>query len=101
MAKFKTQLRRKYQRKQVKPEVKVYDLSVCVSMDGVTRNVVCEVGNELVNMRICQSYDVEWNGQNDLWLYDVDLAFVPLTELSRTLAHLLDMFDYEVEDILI
>ena len=99
MAKFREQFHRKFDKKQVRPVIKQYDLSICIELEGVTKQVSEEVGNEMVNLRYCESYTVEWNGQNDLWLQNVDLAFVTPTELSRTLANVLEMFDYEVIDI--
>lgn len=100
MAKFREQYQRRFQRKEVVPEIYSYDTAVCISLEGVTRNVAEEIGNELVNMYICKSYAVEWNGHNDLWLYDFDFALIPMTEFSRIIASLLEMFDYEAKDIL-
>lgn len=99
MAKFREQFHRKFDRKQVRPVIKNYDLSICIELEGVTKQAAEEVGNEMVNLRICEDYAVEWNGQNDLWLKDVDMAYVTPTELSRTLANVLEMCDYEVIDI--
>ncbi|MGN0311026.1 MAG: hypothetical protein ACI4C3_10665 [Bacteroides sp.] len=99
MARFSEQYKRKFRQKTIHPVIHMEETYVCVELDGTLRMDAEAVGSELTNMMMCSSYAVEWNGQNDLYLHDFDFAMVTSTELSRTLAHLLEAYGYLVDDI--
>lgn len=60
--------------KQVITTIRYSGESICVSFDDITRIDACRIGAELINQRICNSFGVEWCGQTELWLDNVDSA---------------------------
>lgn len=97
--KYKGLYDRKFDIRQTTVQLYFYEESICASFSHLTRKVATHVGNDLKDAMICGRFEVEWNGNADLWLYDVDFSY--LTGMGDE--GLLDMiteycreYDYEV-----
>ena len=99
MIKYKGQYNQKFDIKQTTVQLYFYDECVCASFSHLTRKIAAQVGSDLKNAMICGRFEVEWNGNSDLWLYDVDFSYIAgmgdeglldvITEYCRE-------YDYEV-----
>jgi hypothetical protein len=53
-----------------------YEDMICVSFTGMPMKIAGEIGSELVSQMICQSYQVDWDVDTQLWMTDVDYGIL-------------------------
>ena len=73
---YDRQRKQRFEEKETSVRVTYYDTSIRLSFEDITRKTAQEIGKDMVNQMICQSFAVEWNGNNDLWLEQVDYAIL-------------------------
>lgn len=76
MVKYKGLYKRKFDIRQTTVQLYFHGECIRASFSNLTRKVAALVGNGLKDALICGSFEVEWNGYSDLWLYDVDFAYL-------------------------
>lgn len=72
VVKYKGNKNRKFTEKYMTMLIRYYDDSICIVLEGMPRTTAREIGLDLVAAMICQDFAVEWNGETELWLHDVD-----------------------------
>lgn len=53
-----------------------YEDMIYVSFTGLPMKIAGEIGSELVSQMVCQSYQVDWDVDTQLWLTDVDYGIL-------------------------
>lgn len=97
--KYKGLYDRKFDIKQTTVQLYFYDECICASFSHLTRKVAAQVGSDLKDAMICGRFEVEWNGNADLLLYDVDFSYLGGTgdeSLLDIISEYCREYDYEV-----
>lgn len=76
VVKYKGNKNRKFTEKYTTMLIHYYDDSICIVLEGMPRTTAREIGLDLVAAMICQNFAVEWNGETELWLHDVDYGIL-------------------------
>lgn len=73
---YDRQRKQRFEEKETAVKITYHDTSICISFEDITRKTAQSIGEDMVNQMICQNSAVEWNGNNDLWLEQVDYAIL-------------------------
>lgn len=74
--KYSRQQQQRFDQKETSFSLYYYDNMICISFEGMTRKMATEIGNDLISQMICKEIEVDWNGNTDLWLTEVDYAIL-------------------------
>ena len=74
--KYKGNKNRKFTEKETTMQVLNYDESICIVFSNMPRTAAREIGVDLVSAMICRDFALEWNGETELWLHDVDYGIL-------------------------
>lgn len=76
VVKYKGNRNRKFAEKKTSMLIRHYDESICVVFSDMPRTAAREIGHDLVSAMICRDFALEWNGETELWLHDVDYGIL-------------------------
>lgn len=76
MGKYNRQHSQPFDTKTCEFSLHYYDDMICVSFEGMPMKTATEVGTELVTQLVCQSFQVDWDMNTQLWLTDVDYGIL-------------------------
>lgn len=76
MTKYIKQKNRQFDERECTLRLHYYDNMICVALEGMTMRTATDIGRELVGQMVCRSFEVDWDGETDLWLTDVDYAIL-------------------------
>lgn len=74
--KYNRQKQQRFDWKETGFALHYYDNMICISFDNMTGSTAFDIGAELVSQQICQRFEVERDGNIDLWLTEVDYAIL-------------------------
>ena len=74
--KYKGNKNRKFTEKETSMQIRYYDESICIAFSDMPRTAAREIGQDLVAAMTCREFALEWNGETELWLHDVDYGIL-------------------------
>ena len=74
--KYKENKNRKFADKNTTMQILYYNESICIVFSKMPRTEAYKIGMNLVSSMVCKEFVLEWNGETELWLHDVDYGIL-------------------------